>query len=70
LFNLKSKVEELLNLITEQPYAYPYPPAFGVLKGELKGALTRSINKQHRLVYVVLEQEQAIKFMLMWTYYE
>lgn len=66
--NLKSKVEELLNLITEQPYAYP--PEFEVLKGELKGALSRRINKQHRLVYEVLEQEQAIKIIMMWTHYE
>ncbi len=66
--NLKSKVEALLNLIIEQPYAYP--PEFEVLKGELKGALSRRINKQHRLVYEVLEEEQAIKVMMMWTHYE
>lgn len=66
--NLKSKVEALLNLITEQPYAYP--PEFEVLKGDLKGALSRRINKQHRLVYEVLEQEQAIKVIMMWTHYE
>ncbi len=66
--NLKSKVEALLSLITEQPYAYP--PEFEILKGELKGALSRRINKQHRLVYEVLEEEQAIKVMMMWTHYE
>jgi len=66
--NLKSKVEALLNLITEQPYAYP--PEFEVLKGDLKGALSRRINKQHRLVYEVLEEQQAIKVMMMWTHYE
>ena len=66
--NLKSKVEELLNLITTEPYAYP--PEFEFLKGELKGAISRRINKQHRLVYEVLENELAIKVIMMWTHYE
>jgi toxin YoeB len=66
--NLKSKAEELLNLIAEDPYAYP--PEFEFLKGDFKGAISRRINKQHRLVYEVLEQEQAIKIMMMWTHYE
>jgi toxin YoeB len=66
--NLKQKVEELLNLIAEDPYIYP--PEFEFLKGDLKGAISRRINKQHRLVYQVLENEQAIKIMMMWTHYE
>lgn len=66
--NLKSKAEELLNLIAENPYAYP--PEFEFLKGDFKGAISRRINKQHRLVYEVLEKEQAIKVMMMWTHYE
>jgi len=66
--NLKNKVEELLALIAEQPYAYP--PEFEVLRGDLKGAISRRINKQHRLVYEVLEQEHAIKVIMMWTHYE
>ena len=66
--NLKSKVEELLNLIAQDPYAYP--PEFEFLKGDLKGAISRRINKQHRLVYEVLEKELAIKVIMMWTHYE
>ena len=66
--NLKGKVEELLNLVIQDPYAYP--PEFEFLKGDLKGAISRRINKQHRLVYEVLEKEQAIKIMLMCTHYE
>lgn len=66
--NLKSKVEELLNLIAQDPYAYP--PEFEFLKGDLKGAISRRINKQHRLVYEVLEKEQAIKIIMMWSHYE
>ena len=66
--NLKGKVEGLLNLIAQDPYAYP--PEFEFLKNDLKGAISRRINKQHRLVYEVLEKEQAIKIIMMWTHYE
>jgi Txe/YoeB family toxin of toxin-antitoxin system len=66
--HLKSKVEEILNLVAQDPYAYP--PEFEFLKGNLKGAISRRINKQHRLVYEVLENEQAIKVIMMWTHYE
>ena len=66
--NLKSKAEELLNLIAQDPYAYP--PEFEFLKGDLKGAISRRINKQHRLVYEVFEKEQAIKIIMMWSHYE
>ncbi len=66
--NLKNKIEALLKLIADDPYVYP--PEFEFLKGDLKGAISRRINKQHRLVYQVLENEMAIKVMLMWTHYE
>ncbi|GAB6142199.1 hypothetical protein JCM14076_29280 [Methylosoma difficile] len=44
-----------MDLISQDPYTYP--PEFEFLKGELKGAISRRINKQHRLVYEVLQQE-------------
>jgi Txe/YoeB family toxin of toxin-antitoxin system len=66
--NLKAKAEQLLSLISQDPYAYP--PEFEFLKGELKGAISRRINIQHRLVYEVLENERAIKIIMMWTHYE
>jgi toxin YoeB len=61
--NLKSKTQELLDLIAEDTYAYP--PEFEFLKGDFKGAISRRINKQHRLVYEVIENEQAIKVIMM-----
>lgn len=66
--NLKPKARELLDLIAQDPYIYP--PEFEFLKGGLKGAISRRINKQHRLVYQVLEDETAIKVLMMWTHYE
>ena len=66
--NLKKTVQALLSLILSDPYCYP--PAFEILKGDLNGAISRRINKQHRLVYQVLEEEKAIKIIMMWTHYE
>jgi Txe/YoeB family toxin of toxin-antitoxin system len=61
---LKPKVQELLNLIAQDPYCYP--PEFEFLKG----SISRRINKQHRLVYQVLEDKKAIKVLMMWTHYQ
>ena len=65
---LKSKAQELLNIIENDPYQKP--PPYEKLVGDLAGALSRRINIQHRLVYQVLEQEKAIKVLRLWTHYE
>ncbi len=66
--NLKPKVEVLLEIISKNPYQFP--PEFEFLSGNLKGFISRRINKQHRLVYEVLEEEKTIKILRMWTHYE
>ena len=65
---LKENVELLLQLIEKDPYTYP--PGYEFLGGKLKGFVSRRINKQHRLVYQVLEKEKIIKVIRMWTHYE
>ncbi|MBR3957926.1 MAG: type II toxin-antitoxin system YoeB family toxin [Kiritimatiellae bacterium] len=40
------------------------------LVGNLRGALSRRINIQHRLVYQVLQEEHVVKVLRMWTHYE
>ena len=65
---LKNKAEELLQIISENPYQNP--PPYEKLVGDLSGALSRRINIQHRLVYQVLEQEKSIKILRLWTHYE
>lgn len=65
---LKAKVMNLLELIQVNPLAYP--PAYEYLQGDLKGMISRRINKQHRLVYEVFEEEKLIKIYRMWTHYE
>jgi len=64
---LKAKAQELLNIIKNDPY--PNPPPFEKLVGDLTGAYSRRINIQHRLVYQVLEQQQSIKVLRLWTHY-
>lgn len=65
---LAVKARELLELIRESPFADP--PPFEALVGDLKGAYSRRINIQHRLVYEVIEAEKAIKVLRLWTHYE
>jgi len=65
---LKAKVEELLNILANNPYQTP--PPYEKLIGDLEGAYSRRINIQHRLVYEILEQEKVVKVIRMWTHYE
>ena len=65
---LASKARDLLDLISKNPYAEP--PAFETLVGDLKGAYSRRINIQHRLVYQVYEDERIVKVLRLWTHYD
>ena len=65
---LKSKIEDLLEIIKEDPFA-DYPP-YEKLVGNLEGAYSRRINIQHRLVYQVYEKEKVVKVIRMWTHYD
>ncbi|CAG7588447.1 hypothetical protein PEPTYR26121_00816 [Peptoniphilus tyrrelliae] len=65
---LESKVKNLIELISKNPYESP--PSFEKLKGNLDGLISRRINIQHRLVYQVYEEEKVIKIISMWTHYE
>lgn len=66
--NLRPKAEALLAILREDPYRTP--PPFEKLVGDLSGAYSRRINMQHRLVYQVLDEEQIVKVIRMWTHYE
>jgi Txe/YoeB family toxin of toxin-antitoxin system len=65
---LKPKAEYLLSVLREDPYRTP--PPFEKLLGDLRGAFSRRINVQHRLVYQVLDGERTVKVLRMWTHYE
>lgn len=65
---LVDKAKKLVEVIKENPFENP--PPYEKLQGDLKGLYSRRINIQHRLVYEVLEEEQTIKIIRMWTHYE
>lgn len=65
---LKPKAQELLALLSEDPFRNP--PPYEKLVGDLAGAYSRRINIQHRLVYEVFAQERAVRVLRMWTHYE
>ncbi len=65
---LKQKAQALLELLAHAPYIQP--PPFEALVGELRGACSRRINIQHRLVYQVLEEERIVKVLRLWSHYE
>lgn len=65
---LDRKAKLLLEVLRQDPFRSP--PPFEKLVGDLQGAYSRRINLQHRLVYQVLEAEQTVKVLSMWTHYE
>ena len=71
---------QLLAIIQENPFQNP--PPYEKLKGDLEGLYSRRINKQHRIVYGVLPNDEnfidengktykgIVKILRMWTHYE
>ena len=64
---LKNKTLKLLEIIKFNPLQYP--PEYEFLKGDMQGLISRRINKQHRLVYEIFENEKLLKIYKMWGYY-
>jgi len=64
---LKAKAERLLALLHSDPFQNP--PPYEALVGDLKGAYFRRINIQYRLVCQVLEDEQLVKVLRLWSHY-
>lgn len=65
---LKPQAERLLEILKEDPYRSP--PPYENLLGDLSGACSRRINIQHRLVYQIPDDINAVKVICMWTHYE
>ena len=64
---LDKKARALIDILREDPYRSP--PPCEKLQGDLSGACSRRINLRHRLVYEVLEPEQTVKIISLWTHY-
>jgi len=65
---LKEKTKALLEVVRQNPFQNP--PPYEKLVGDLAGAYSRRINIQHRLVYQVLQDEQMVKVLRLWSHYE
>ena len=65
---LKDKAKALLAVVQENPFQNP--PPYEKLVGDLARAYSRRINIQHRLVYMVLQDEQVVKVLRLWSHYE
>lgn len=65
---LKPKAQEILSIIKENPFQNP--PPYEKLVGDLAGTYSRRINIQHRLIYQVLQDQNIIKVLRMWSHYE
>jgi Txe/YoeB family toxin of toxin-antitoxin system len=65
---LKDKAKALLAIVQENPFQPP--PPYEKLIGDLSGAYSRRINIQHRLVYQVLQDEQVVKVLRLWSHYD
>jgi Txe/YoeB family toxin of toxin-antitoxin system len=74
------KILELLAILESDPLQNP--PPFERLTGNLNGAFSRRINRQHRLVYEILNNTAGfkdsygklykgiVKIIRLWTHYE
>lgn len=65
---LKDKAKALLAVIQGNPSQNP--PPMKSWSGNLAGAYSRRINIQHRLVYMVLSDEQMVKVLRLWSRYD
>ena len=65
---LSNKAKNLIDILKTNPFQNP--PPYEKLVGELQGAYSRRINIQHRFVYQVCEDENAIKIIRLWKHYE
>ena len=65
---LRDKAQALLDILETDPLQNL--PPYEKLVGDLKGAYSRRINIQHRLVYEIFRKEKLVRILRMWTHYE
>jgi len=65
---LKENAQALLDILELDPLQNP--PPYEKLVGDLKGAYSRRINIQYRLVYEVFRKEKTVRVLRMWAHYD
>ena len=64
---LSIKAQRLIEILKKNPFQNP--PPYEKLVGNLKGAYSRRINIQHRIVYQVRESDKVVRILRMWSHY-
>ena len=64
---LAPKAQHLIEILKKNPFQNP--PPYEKLVGNLKGAYSRRINIQHRVVYQVRESDNVVRILRMWSHY-
>jgi len=64
--NLKKNAQKIIAILESDPWTLPYE----ALVGRLKGAYSRRLNIQHRIVYTVNRKEKSVTVLRMWTHYD
>ncbi|PKM77791.1 MAG: Txe/YoeB family addiction module toxin [Firmicutes bacterium HGW-Firmicutes-15] len=62
------KIKSILEILRKNPFT-DYPP-YEKLIGDLSGAYSRRINRQHRVIYQVYKEEKIVKIISMWLHYD
>ena len=47
-----------------------YPPSYEKLCGDLTSLYSKRVNRQHRIVYEVDEDNKEVHIIRMWTHYD
>ena len=63
---MREKLKSYINDLKENPYQPPREK----LVGNLQGAYSRRLNIQHRMIYVVDEENKIVRIVRLWTHYE
>lgn len=66
--HLDKITRNLIEVLRNNPYQNP--PPYEKLVGNLKDLFSRRINRQHKLVYRVMEEEKKVIIVSMWSHYE
>ena len=64
--NLSKKAKALVDVLEENPYNPPYEK----LVGNLSGFYSRRINIQHRMIYMIDEENKEVLVVSMWSHYK
>ena len=67
-YGLDKNAKTILNLMIDDPFCYP--PNYEKLTGDLTGLYSKRINRQHRIVYEVDNNNNEIHIIRMWTHYD